>query len=557
VSIVRARYAGNSGCPPISADADSARRRPTDSLITIKKGETEMKMNINKLLSWCKGEGIKARNESPERQSMVQMVVKEKLEVSRDEISSRLKLYGNYLTAKLQDLGERLKEACMNMSIEVHRRNYRIGIIYTIPLILIIFAEIWLNNWMFSPFQLAFEGLLLSLVITVVGAMSVDLMMKRLKEGNPIIYSRIKLILIILAVVLLIVIIPTLSDIRGELTQAKKESDNLNETVEKSEAFYKKASGPLVRTMLLLGFSMFVTAGLLLHEASGRLVVSGRAVKIQKEIDRIRRKLIQLGEALESCQHLVRLGMIEFKMGLYRGIREERKYWLTSASFFLVFLLSSGFIHASEQRSVSALFDITKSTRCNDYSGESEFQKNHDYISLMLEQLNHDTTVKVIGITGTSFKEPYVMLDGYLSKERGAFGEVLAKNKLSIIKHWEEQDLKPISNETDIFSALFLVSLLMKDESQSRSLIILSDMRNSVGVNIENLPVIGDAEIKKVEDENLIPDLAGIRVYCLGVSPCGKSLKYWQSLERFWKIYFQKAGAELVCFSIERKFKLD
>lgn len=516
-----------------------------------------MKMSIKKLLSWCRREGIKARNESPERQSMIQMVVKEKVEVVGDWIANRLKLYGNYLTAKLQDLGERLKEACMNMSIEVHRRNYRIGIVYTIPLILIIFAEIWLNNWMFSPFQLAFEGFLISIVITTVGALSVHLLLNRLKEGNPVIYSGVKLILLILAVVLLVVIIPTLSDIRGELTQAKKESDNLNETVEKSEAFFNKASGPLIRAMMLLGFSMFITAGLVLHEAFGRLVISGRAVRIQKEIDRIRRKLIRIGEALESCQHLVKLGMIEFKMGLYRGIREERKYWLTSGSLFLVFLLSAGFVNASEQRSVTALFDVSKSTRCNDHSGESEFQKNHDYISRMLEELNHDTTVKVIGITGASFKEPYVMLDGYLSKERGAFGEVLAKNKLSIIKHWEEQDLKPISNETDIFSALFLASLLMEDESQSRSLIILSDMRNSVGVNIESLPVIGDAEIQKVEDENMIPDLTGIRVYCLGVSPCGKSLKYWQSLERFWKIYFQKAGAELVCFSIERNFKLD
>jgi hypothetical protein len=39
------------------------------------------------------------------------------------------------------------------------------------------------------------------------------------------------------------------------------------------------------------------------------------------------------------------------------------------------------------------------------------------------------------------------------------------------------------------------------------------------------------------------------------VSPCGKDLKYWKSLERFWTKYFEKAGARLECFSMERHWK--
>jgi len=49
----------------------------------------------------------------------------------------------------------------------------------------------------------------------------------------------------------------------------------------------------------------------------------------------------------------------------------------------------------------------------------------------------------------------------------------------------------------------------------------------------------------------LVEPLRGYRVYVLGASPSGLTLKKWTALQMFWKMYFSAAGVQLVSYSVE------
>jgi hypothetical protein len=45
--------------------------------------------------------------------------------------------------------------------------------------------------------------------------------------------------------------------------------------------------------------------------------------------------------------------------------------------------------------------------------------------------------------------------------------------------------------------------------------------------------------------------MKGYKVYVYGASPNGLSPEAWLTMKRFWALYFQAAGAELVVYSAE------
>ena len=79
-------------------------------------------------------------------------------------------------------------------------------------------------------------------------------------------------------------------------------------------------------------------------------------------------------------------------------------------------------------------------------------------------------------------------------------------------------------------------------------------MRSTTYINLESLSTIDGAIINKVAEEGLIPNLKGIEVWALGVTACGKDMKYWLSLKKFWESFFKKSGAVLQFFTMERRW---
>jgi hypothetical protein len=219
---------------------------------------------------------------------------------------------------------------------------------------------------------------------------------------------------------------------------------------------------------------------------------------------------------------------------------------------FLLFLLFTG----SARGETIVLFDLSKSMAAGDYVGkETEFQKNVKGVEdFIMYGLGPKESLKVVGITEDSFGKPYFLLKGELSGEKGAFGEVAAREKVSLLNKWRGLHLQPIASWTDVFGALFLASVLFRTDE--RRLIIFSDLRhNCQGFDLETPSVINvQAFLRLAKQKGFIADLTGARVRCLGVHSNGKSPVYWTSLKKFWTGYFKEAhAAELKSFSMERR----
>lgn len=111
--------------------------------------------------------------------------------------------------------------------------------------------------------------------------------------------------------------------------------------------------------------------------------------------------------------------------------------------------------------------------------------------------------------------------------------------------------------ETDVVGALVLAGQKFSNAPSGRKiLIVFSDMRNTVGVNLERPNAIrSDMALAVLAKQRLVPNLKGVEIYVLGVDDAGKSVAYWSSLQDFWTEYFKKTGGELRSYSAFRELQ--
>lgn len=515
----------------------------------------EAKMRLKKIFSRCHKEGIHARNETPEKQSIIQIYVKEWLEAIQEKWINTWNMIGSFYTTKRKELLEKLQTISRGVPYEIHREHFKYGIIYFMILLFITFAEFWIVLWTLRPFGLGLEIYLISFVIMSTGMLSIHFFLNKLKENNPGLYRKVKLYLTVISLIAVLIAGAGLAMVRGQLMATERAVQEDSENIEKVDSFYDRTSIAVVVSMGLIAVCLSLIGGVVLHEALPKLIVSGNVIRTYRKAEEYERRIVNAGNQVETGRQIIKIGMIEFKRGLYSD--SNRRNWLTPLCVLFVFLspLLKANLEAGEKHEIYVMFDRSKSTLCRT-SKENQFQKNLEAVPSVIKQAPPGSEVKIAGITD-SFGNTSVLLECSFPEDPGAFREKLGRARQKMIENLNGLKLSPEYDETDIFGALFYAAINFQGRSGTKTLIVFSDMRNSVGINIEDLPVIGDEVIRKVEKEGLIPDLTGVRVYCLGISPCGKSLKYWQSLERFWRRYFEKAGAELVCFSIERKFSMD
>lgn len=167
---------------------------------------------------------------------------------------------------------------------------------------------------------------------------------------------------------------------------------------------------------------------------------------------------------------------------------------------------------------------------------------------------------KVVGITGKTFSSPYFLLEGKMAKNKGAFGEVIARDRLAAVNRWRKQNLKPVSDSTDIFGAVHLAAILFSDVSSKRkNLVIFSDMRQyGKGFDFETPSELQTEALLGQIRRKGMPSLHGVRVWCLGVHASGKTPLYWESLKRFWEQYFKLTDVSKLCaFSMERNLNFE
>jgi hypothetical protein len=102
------------------------------------------------------------------------------------------------------------------------------------------------------------------------------------------------------------------------------------------------------------------------------------------------------------------------------------------------------------------------------------------------------------------------------------------------------------TSRTEILNSLNIAETILHKEKREKILVLFSDMiQDSKEYDFSSTKITNDYIDKVITyrlKKNLIPNLAGVRVYVAGAS--GSDSHKYRSIERFWARYFEKAGAD-------------
>jgi len=502
-------------------------------------------------------EGRRVAGLEPQRQQEIRANVFERAKTFAEEQIEKLKIRGSLVTGERKQTVSGYDRLLMGRPLEAHRQNLTMGYVYLALFVVILAAEFWLLQWTFRPFDLGAESFIISLGLMVVGTTAMEEYLRMLQSRTPEVYNKWRLYLIFFSATFFIVSLLLLSNARASLISANSSAESLDAQVRTASQFYSRTS--FVYIAIALGsLAIAFVSGVLLHEATARILVSRPVVNHAKKLREMEHSIAQIASNIRELEVLPRKVANEFDRGVLAGPLSQVNPLLSPIAMIVVsiilILAIVAFAGAEERASQSTivLLDLTGSSQGADYVNVTEFQKNVAAVKDVIKKAEPGTHFRIVGITDQSFDKPFVIFDKTLSKEKGYFSEKTAKEKLLMMKNWDELKLEPSSKATDVFGALILASLMFEKECGQKNLIILSDMRNTNLIDMESAQVIHEGFIREIEQRVLIASLKGVKVWALGVSTTNKPFQYWSSLKAFWQLYFEKAGAALVSFSFER-----
>ena len=159
----------------------------------------------------------------------------------------------------------------------------------------------------------------------------------------------------------------------------------------------------------------------------------------------------------------------------------------------------------------------------------------------------------VIGtITSNSYIDFKPVVDAEIPKQsiwvnRIQYEQNLAKTQKTIRKEVERLlSRRKGTPYTEILNSLNIADTIFHNEKRKKVLVILSDMmQDSREYRFERIRVTDSFTrnvIKQRKRQNLVPDLAEVKVYVAGASAANS--KKFRSIERFWSKYFHASGAD-------------
>ena len=231
-----------------------------------------------------------------------------------------------------------------------------------------------------------------------------------------------------------------------------------------------------------------------------------------------------------------------------------KHYWLLVLTVVMSpYLIAFAFRNkpASSARTVVIIKDLTSST-----PGEQD-SLNNEFIGTMLSQLRSGDEVYVTGITDVSFSKPLLILHGALPVDPHPLKPKLLAAQQKMISEWKSKSssLSRPYKASDVIGSICHAALLLRGKNSEKWIVILSDMRNSTKeLDIESMPEINrEKSLSQLGTKGLIPNLNAVNVAVLGVHTTGKGMSpiYYQSLEDFWRGFFEMAQAEVAAFQTD------
>ena len=476
-----------------------------------------------------------------------------------------------------------------SVSEAVARRSLSIGVMGCVVLLICMAGEFVIAHWTIEHFGLGlWEAYLLAAAIVLLSVEAVDLYLGALRRKYPSLEADYFLIFGCIGFVLLLVLIYFLADIRAALYHtltAISSSDSLEETISQAEAFRGKDTKEFVWLMITLTALLVIVGGAIFHDVKHRLPFSMACIRAYRRLRHTEAQMLSTAEEMAFLDAQVPQFEADFDAGLAEELqrREAQKHApepevtvkervsLSSVlgrlgpvivsplalALCALLLLLLWFRPASGADHIVFL-DFSGSVAVKDYSGKNtEFARNAAAVEGYLRnRLSPGDLIKVFGITERSFERPYVLINDRVSPHKGSFGEGLAREKLRLLKQWQGLKLEPNAKATDIFGAVGLAAIHFSQGSREKNLVFFSDMRQCSALLTLEKPSRFKAEalVGEVEQKGFVFKLPGVRVHCLGVHSAGKAPGYWHDLKAFWALYFERAGAKLLTFSMERRF---
>jgi len=485
----------------------------------------------------------------------------------RIELTNESRVIGLRLELTLwADEDERLTERLRLATPPGDRRSHRVkvwlagGVAAALTL-----AGFFLSVLAFDPFRLGWKSYLYCIGIAIVCPFCVG---KCLEE-----WDRRKLLkgVATVACVAAIASLILLAIIRGKLLVQDLEgtptavvvADDSTDAPQTENHFYDETLPILQLTMALLAVAMELGAGLSFHNVQSLAGRSGEdSEKLARERMSVRHRIADL---MSQVSHLSNEGAVfesRFWRNFYAAMLRHTARKALGKALIVVVCLAAGALGVRAEQSPLNLviaIDLSASTASRGPDGKTDFEKNVNAVTRLLEHAPAGSQVTIIGITGNSFAEPDILLRAVVPPDSGYFGERLVAAHHQLLDAWKRRTahLAPSAKQTDILGALLVAEQLLQKrlDTERRVLIIYSDMRQATeAVNLERLTASGlQFALGAVKRSGLQADLRGVDIEMLGVDAVGCNPREWNKLKQFWAAYFMAASANVRTLSVLRE----
>jgi hypothetical protein len=410
-----------------------------------------------------------------------------------------------------------------------------------------------------DPFQLGWRGYLYCLGITVVSPFVIETMLCTWNVEKFLKY------LATLASIAALASLMCLAVVRGSLLAQQLQRANEPAIVDDIQSttpplpenhFYENAARYLLIAMLMAALATEIGGGLALYEAwkmSSNPSEDWQALR--DRLSAIHARLLGLAFEAKRLQLEGDVFVARFWRNFYDAmLKHTLRSAMTKLLIFAAAVVFCGQLRASDQQALNMVIaiDLTKSVATRGPDNKTDFEKNVEAVGKLLSQVPANSRVTVIGITKSSFTQPYILLSALLPADPGYFGERLTSARKHLVTAWKarSEKLAPEFAHTDIIGALLLASDLFSQQPAvaRKVLVLFSDMRQSTReLNLESPAVV--PEFSRTKAKVTVANMRDVQVFALGVDGFGKSTSYWESLRAFWDEYFRCSGADLQDYS--------
>lgn len=460
-----------------------------------------------------------------------------------------------------RDLQEQLRLAPPPGDVRSRRR--KVWYYGTVALILTL-AGFFFSLIAFDPFRLGWKSYLYCVGIAIAAPFCTEKFLES--------WGRDSLIKVLAAVACAAAIagLVLLAVVRGDvLAQQIKDTtpvvafgDDNPVAAQPENTFYDETLIWLRIVMVCLAVAMDLGAGLALYDARrwGAEVGSDYSA-LSAKCDAVRLRMITHLYELTALENEAGAFAARFWRDFYRSMLTHAvRNAITKVLLFVLalFVFTPNRVHAAEHLNLVVMVDLTESVAVKGHDGKTEREKNFHAVSHLLSQIPAGAHLTILGITDTSFAQPYILLSADIGDDEGYFKERIASARKQLTVAWQRRIRRGKWNfsHTDVLGALMLASQIFEQRPQDerKALIIFSDMRQYTGdLNLETRTAIApSAALAKAKSKGLIANLREVDTYVLGAGNAGKSPTYWNGLHHFWREYFKEAGCHIERYTILR-----